>query len=147
MIRFEKMRISGAELGECNPLPDIMNNTYIHARYTLSPSVTREEGRYIGWGMLPTLLPYLAQDGYTRERKDMELPAVVLENKYLRAVFLPSLGGRLWQLYDKVGRRDLLYVNPVFQPCNLALRNAWFSGGVEFNLGIRGHSPFTCSGM
>ncbi len=38
-----------------------------------------------------------------------------------------------------------LYVNPVFQPCNLALRNAWFSGGVEFNVSIKGHNPLTCS--
>ena len=28
--------------------------------------------------------------------------------------------------------------------CNLALRNAWFSGGVEWNIGMIGHSPFTC---
>lgn len=27
---------------------------------------------------------------------------------------------------------------------NLALRNAWFAGGVEWNIGIRGHSHFTC---
>ncbi|MBN1247034.1 MAG: DUF5107 domain-containing protein, partial [Anaerolineae bacterium] len=41
--------------------------------------------------------------------------------------------------------RELLDVNPVFQPANLALRNAWFSGGVEWNIGTTGHSPFTCS--
>ncbi|MET0886800.1 MAG: DUF5107 domain-containing protein, partial [Mycetocola sp.] len=28
---------------------------------------------------------------------------------------------------------------------NLALRNAWFAGGVEWNIGMIGHSPFTCS--
>ena len=33
--------------------------------------------------------------------------------------------------------------NPVVQPANLALRNAWFSGGVEWNIGTRGHSPTT----
>ena len=36
-------------------------------------------------------------------------------------------------------------MNPVFQPGNLAIRNAWFSGGVEWNMGIRGHSVYTCS--
>ena len=39
----------------------------------------------------------------------------------------------------------MLSVNPVFQPANLALRNAWFSGGVEWNIGTIGHSPFTCA--
>ncbi|HHX36925.1 MAG TPA: DUF5107 domain-containing protein, partial [Clostridiaceae bacterium] len=28
---------------------------------------------------------------------------------------------------------------------NLALRNAWFSGGVEWNACIKGHSPYTCA--
>lgn len=147
MIRYETMTISAASLGKKNPLPDIMNNTYIHAGYEITPAVTEEESRWIGWGMLPTMLPYLTQDGYTRERCDTEFETVVLENKYLRAVFLPTMGGRLWQLYDKIAKRDLLYVNPVFQPCNLALRNAWFSGGVEFNVGIKGHNPLTCSPM
>ena len=147
MIHYETMTISAAPLGKLNPLPDIMNNTYIHAGYKVTPSVTEEESRWIGWGMLPTMLPYLTQDGYTRERQETEIPTVVLENQYLRAVFLPTMGGRLWKLYDKIVKRDLLYVNPVFQPCNLALRNAWFSGGVEFNVGIKGHNPLTCSPM
>ena len=34
-----------------------------------------------------------------------------------------------------------------FQPCNLALRNAWVSGGVEWNVGIIGHTPFTVDAM
>lgn len=39
----------------------------------------------------------------------------------------------------------MLYRNDVFQPANLALRNAWFSGGVEWNIGIKGHNPLTAS--
>ena len=147
MIHFETIHLSAAAIGKPNPLPDILNNTYIHAGYDLTAAVTKEEAENIGRGMIPTMLPYLTQDGYTRERGDTAFPAVVLENPFLRAVFLPTVGGRLWQLYDKRAKRDLLYVNPVFQPCNLALRNAWFSGGVEFNVGIKGHNPLTCSPM
>jgi tetratricopeptide (TPR) repeat protein len=38
-----------------------------------------------------------------------------------------------------------LFDNPVIQPANLAIRGAWFSGGVEWNGPILGHSPLTCS--
>ena len=58
----------------------------------------------------------------------------VLENDHLRATFLLELGGRLWSLLHKPTGRELLSVNPVFQPANLAIRNAWFSGGVEWNI-------------
>lgn len=63
----------------------------------------------------------------------------------MRAVLYPSLGGRLMSLYDKTDRRELLFDNPVFQPANLAIRNAWFSGGVEWNGPLYGHSLLTCS--
>ena len=145
MIYTGHITLPAAETGPLNPLPDIMNNTYIHAGYEMTGRVTPEEAENIGKGMIPTMLPYLTQDGYTRERSLKEIPCAVLENERLKAVFLPSLGGRLWSLTNKRSGRELLYVNPVFQPCNLALRNAWFSGGVEFNVGIKGHNPLTCS--
>ncbi len=147
MITKEKLRIPIAELGEVNPLPDIKNNTYIHASIDITDKISEEEAKYIGKGMIPTLLPYLAQDGYNRDKVEGDLDIIVLENEYLRAEFLPGLGARLRRLYDKKEKRELLYVNPVFQACNLALRNAWFSGGTEFNVGIKGHNPLTCSPM
>lgn len=94
--------------------------------------------------MISTMLPYCQQDGYNRDREEKVFKSVVIENEYLKAVFLPELGGRLWSLVDKTRDRELLYCNPVFQPGNLALRNAWFSGGVEFNVSIKGHNPLTC---
>lgn len=145
MIKFEEITFPAASLGEDNPMPDIKNISYIHAGYEMTPAVSEEESQYIGHGMISTMLPYLQQDGYDRDKKPRGFKAAVLENAHLRAVFLPELGGRLWSLYDKDEERELLYVNPVFQPGNLALRNAWFSGGVEFNVGIKGHNPLTCS--
>ncbi len=145
MIFKDKLTLPYASLGAANPLPDIMNNSYIHASIKVTDKITAEESRDIGRGMIGTMLPYLTQDGYSREKLLRDVEIVVLENENLRAEFIPSLGARLWRLYDKVGKRELLYVNPVFQPCNLALRNAWFSGGVEFNVGIKGHNPLTCS--
>lgn len=147
MIKFQDLIIPAASLGMQNPMPDIKNVSYIHAGYEMTSAVTEEESRHIGKGMIPTLLPYRIQDGYDRDKKPRAFRAAILENDRLRATFLPEIGGRLWSLYDKQLSRELLYVNPVFQPGNLALRNAWFSGGVEFNVGIKGHTPLTCSPM
>ena len=144
-ITFEKYKIKGANLGEASCLPDIKNDEYIRAPLTILPEVTAEERKYIGKGMIPTLLPYQVQNQYDRARVDLELDAAVLENEYLKATFVTSMGGRLWSLYDKKAGRELLYANDVFQPGNLALRNAWFSGGVEWNIGIKGHNMWTCS--
>lgn len=145
MIRFEQMELPAAELGLENPLPDLSRKRFVSFNVKSSERVSEEEASFIGKGMVKTMIPYLKQDGYDRNKSVTKFDTVVLENDYLKAVFVPSLGGRMWQLYDKEKKQDLLYTNPVFQPCNLALRNAWFSGGVEFNLGMQGHTPFTCS--
>ena len=90
-------------------------------------------------------LPYRTQDGYDRAQKKGKLPVVVLENSKLKATFYPQYGGRMASLYDKVNERELLFKNPAFQPANLALRNAWFSGGIEWNGPVHGHQHYTCS--
>ena len=146
-LRFENIPIMAANLGEENCLPDIMNNKYIHTPIRVTDNVTAEERKLIGKGMISTLLPYCIQDGYDRVRKLTGIPAAILENEYIKATFLPSMGGRLWSLIDKKNNKELLYCNSVFQPANLSLRNAWFSGGVEWNVGIKGHNPLTCSPM
>lgn len=143
----EPYLMPSADMGKESPLPDIKNNAYIHAKIELTDNVNAEDRKYINCGMIPTLLPYTEQNGYNRYRKNRVFQAVVLENKYLKAVFLPELGGRLWSLIDKEKNKDLLYCNPVYQPGNLALRNAWFSGGVEFNVSIKGHNPLTCDSI
>lgn len=143
-IRMEPWTMPAADIGALNPLPDIQTVQYVHSGITVSPRVSEEEKQYIGYGMVSSILPYQIQDGYTRERKMRTFHAVVLENARLKVVFLPEKGGRLWSLYHKAEKRELLHVNPVFQPCHLALRNAWFAGGVEWNVGIKGHNPYTC---
>ena len=93
----------------------------------------------------PTVLPYDAQDSFDRRVETRDLRVAVLENDRLRATFLLDLGGRLWTLYDKVAGRELLYQPDTLMHGNLALRQAWFSGGVEWNLGFTGHWPLTSS--
>ncbi len=140
-------RMPAASLGRPNPLPDLSAAGDLHADLTVDESVSAEESRYMGYARVKGILPYTLQDGYDRVRRPRDFKAAVLENGHLRATFLPQLGGRLWSLFDKDAGRELLHVNPVFQPCNLALRNAWISGGVEWNLGIIGHTPFTVSDL
>lgn len=144
-LRLTEYLIPAADLGSENPLPPLTGGRDLHAVQNADPGIPDDMRRNMTYGGLPNILPYLMQDGYNREKKPRSLRAAVLENEILRATFLLELGGRLWSLYHKPSGRELLSVNPVFQPANLALRNAWFSGGVEWNIGTIGHSPFTCA--
>ncbi|MGA8115887.1 MAG: DUF5107 domain-containing protein [Actinocatenispora sp.] len=127
-----------------NPLPPVAERP--PAPYRLvEESLPADIMRNARYGGVTTLMPYLMQDGYTRSRQPGGLRVAVLDNGVLRATFALELGGRLWSLVDLRTGRELLYRNPVLQPANLALRNAWFAGGVEWNIGTRGHSPTTCS--
>ncbi|GAA1794998.1 DUF5107 domain-containing protein [Agromyces lapidis] len=62
-----------------------------------------------------------------------EWRAVHLENRYLRLVILPELGGRIHVGYDKVNDYDFFYRNNVVKPALVGLAGPWISGGVEFN--------------
>jgi hypothetical protein len=107
--------------------------------------LSEEESRHgFNWGE-DSILPYQVSDDYDRDVKPGALDVLVIENGRLRAVVAPSLGGRLLELRDLGAGRDLVFRNPVFQPANLAALNAWFSGGIEWNGLIPGHTPFTCA--
>lgn len=142
---FQTIEIPGANWGIQNCLPDIHNNASLHSRVRCSERLTEADKDTFDKHRIHTVLPYTLQSIYDRSRDMQKFTAAVLENEYLIATFLPELGGRLWSLYHKKEKRELLYVNDVFQPSNLGQRNAWFAGGVEWNCGIRGHSPLTCS--
>ena len=147
-LKWTTYTMTAVSLGKENPLPDLKGAGDAHCEIAVDETtISPEESKYMGWARVSTILPYTIQDGYNREKRSRDFKAVVLENEHLRATFLPQLGGRLWSLFDKDAGKELLHVNPVFQPCNLALRNAWISGGVEWNCGIIGHTPFTVSDM
>ncbi len=143
-LRIETLQMPAADLGSENPLPPLRSGGDVHMVHE-TPGIPDDMQHNIRYGRVPNILPYTMQDGYNRQRQIKDFRVAVLENDILRATFLLEYGGRLWSLFHKPSQRELLAVNPVFQPANLALRNAWFSGGVEWNIGTIGHWPLTCS--
>ncbi|MFP3578793.1 DUF5107 domain-containing protein [Arthrobacter sp. SIMBA_036] len=131
-----------ADVGRSNPLPPVESE--LQQSYLMGAGVPEELQASTRYGGVPNVYPYLTQDSYTREATPREVTAVVLENSKLKVTVLPSLGGRIWELFDKTAGKHLLHTHHSPQVANLALRNAWFAGGLEWNIGTRGHSPTTC---
>ncbi|MBI5425835.1 MAG: DUF5107 domain-containing protein [Opitutae bacterium] len=136
--------LPAGRLGGENPLP-VFRSLSENFPINVDPQLPDEERRYAGWKAQFRMLPHRLQDDYDRERQPRAFRSLVLQNKHLRATFLPELGGRLVSLVHLAEQRELLDRNPVFQPANLAIRNAWFSGGIEWNMGCFGHHHLTCS--
>jgi tetratricopeptide (TPR) repeat protein len=88
--------------------------------------------------------PYTMLDDLTDRREARAYRAAFLENEYLKAIVLPEMGGRLYSLYDKVTKREVLYRNNVVKYGLVALRGAWISGGIEWNF-PNGHTVVTVS--
>lgn len=67
------------------------------------------------------------------EKTDKEWNAVFLENKFLKIMILPELGGRVQMAFDKIKQRHFVYYNQVIKPALVGLTGPWISGGIEFN--------------
>jgi len=148
MSRIQQLRLElpMARLGQPSNLPRFQWQQPMPQRPTPpDEGLDAEESAHgFHWGA-DSILPYQVSDDYERRLQPGQLDCLVLDNGRLRAVVAPSLGGRLLELKDLATGRDLVFRNPVFQPANLAALNAWFSGGVEWNGLIPGHTPFTCA--
>nr|WP_206328011.1 DUF5107 domain-containing protein [Streptomyces sp. S3(2020)] len=138
------MTLPAAELGPDNPLPPLRPLDELH-RVDDRDGLPSEMARQIGYEPLRSLLPVHLRDGYERVREPRGIDALVIENDRLRATVLPGLGGRIASLLHKPSDRELLYRNPVFQPAAFALNGAWFSGGIEWNIGATGHTALACA--
>lgn len=67
------------------------------------------------------------------DKKDKAYTGLFLENKYLKVMILPELGGRIQMAYDKIRQRHFIYYNQVIKPALVGLTGPWISGGIEFN--------------
>ncbi|MGW3631934.1 DUF5107 domain-containing protein [Streptomyces sp. NPDC005122] len=145
-IRRDVMTLPSAELGPSNPLPPLRPLDEAHRIDDRDrEGLPRDMARQIGYEPLRDILPERLRDGYDRHRTPRATDTIVIENDRLRVTVLPSRGGRVASLFHKPSRRELLYRNPVFQPACFALNGAWFSGGIEWNIGATGHTTLSCA--
>ena len=84
-------------------------------------------------GSSGSVYPHPVIEKILDEKADKEYTAVFIENKYLRIMILPELGGRIQRAYDKIRQRDFIYYNQVVKPALVGLTGPWISGGIEFN--------------
>lgn len=140
-LSFQSENFTVSSLGPATSNPDLLPGSNVQNKTSFL--LDEDDEIYEGYGKLYTSYPYRQYSCYNRNLGKKEMTTAILENDHIKAVFLPGLGGRLWSLTDKNTAKNLLYTNDVIRPSNLAIRNAWVSGGVEWNIGIIGHSPFT----
>jgi tetratricopeptide (TPR) repeat protein len=78
------------------------------------------------------------------EKEDKQYNGLFLENRYIKMMILPELGGRIQMAYDKIKQRHFIYYNQVIKPALVGLTGPWISGGIEFNW-PQHHRPSTFS--
>lgn len=84
-------------------------------------------------GSSGSVYPHPVIEKISDEKVDKEWDVVYIENKYLKIMVLPALGGRIQMAYDKVRERHFVYYNEVIKPALVGLTGPWISGGIEFN--------------
>lgn len=88
------------------------------------------------------IYPYTLLDDIASTPEAHTYRLLVLENRYLRVQVLPELGGRVYSVFDKLAQREVFYKNNVVKFSPLAIRGAFFSGGMEFSFPVA-HAPTT----
>lgn len=84
--------------------------------------------------------PYTRQDLIDFRKQDRTYRTLWLENEYLRVTCLPELGGRIHSVFDKTTNTEMFHKNDEIKPALIAMRGAWISGGIEWNVGPQGHT-------
>ena len=88
------------------------------------------------------IYPYTLLDDVDSKPIEKTYRTLVLDNRYLRVTVIPDLGGRVYSVFDKVSNREVFYKNSMVKFSPLAIRGAFFSGGVEFSFPVA-HAPTT----
>ncbi|MBX3258030.1 MAG: DUF5107 domain-containing protein, partial [Chitinophagaceae bacterium] len=72
--------------------------------------------RRVYQGSSGVVYPYAVIEKIEDTKTDKIYKAVFLENRYLKIMILPELGGRIQMAYDKVKQRHFIYYNQVLKP-------------------------------
>ncbi len=84
-------------------------------------------------GSSGAVYPHPVIDRIEDEKRDQPYTAVFLENRYLKIMILPEIGGRVQMALDKTNGYHFVYYNRVIKPALVGLTGPWISGGIEFN--------------
>ena len=84
-------------------------------------------------GSSGVVYPHPVIDRIYDEKEDRRYTAVFLENRYLKIMILPEIGGRVQMALDKTNGYHFVYYNQVIKPALVGLAGPWISGGIEFN--------------
>jgi hypothetical protein len=141
-VTSRTLSVRGSRLGPRGRLPPLAP---VRPRplARLSEQAPRSMRERVERGRLLSPLPYALFSDYDRADHQLDLPALELSNGAVTATVLPTLGGRVWSLVDHTRDRELLFVNPRLRFANFGLTDAWFAGGVEWNLGSTGHTTMS----
>lgn len=87
---MKKIRMNCGEMGPESTVPDILGQ--INVQNKTQFHLDEYDEIYEGYGQRSNGYPYRQQNLYTRKLKEKEIDAAILENDWLRAVFLPGFG-------------------------------------------------------
>lgn len=77
--------------------------------------------------------PNAVTDRVSDEPVDQAWEALHLENRWLRLMILPAIGGRIHVAMDRANGYDFVYRQNVIKPALVGLLGPWISGGIELN--------------
>ncbi|CAM3902078.1 DUF5107 domain-containing protein [Tsukamurella strandjordii] len=141
-IAYGTSTIPAAAVGAPSPYPQFVGRQNLVPLDAIGdlPVDMQERIRY---GRITHPLPYATYDEYTRSPEPTSVATITMDNGLLRATVLPDFGGRIWSLRDLRADRELLFQPSAIQPANFGLTGAWFAGGIEYNVGATGHTPWS----
>lgn len=95
-------------------------------------------------GITESVYPYqyYCETGHRPELKTYRM--VRLENDFLCVWICPDLGGRVYSLFDKRLKQEMLYVPKAIKPIRRSPRQAWISSGIDVGFPIH-RSPIQLS--
>jgi tetratricopeptide (TPR) repeat protein len=91
------------------------------------------------------IYPYFRFQGYSMTPIERQWKIVTLENRWIRVMIAPEIGGKVLGAIEKSTGRSFIYYNKVIKFREIAMRGPWTSGGIEYNFGDIGHTPTTAT--